>query len=282
MYNNKKLHLMSLALYFLKKAGVPSLALVAFLSLTSCSSSRTYYDIDGVYGAKKIYAEDTHSNGSYYQEYFKEKGEDADQYITDIENYSSYSVQNNYGAWGDDSSDSATNIFYDSGWYSPWGWSYGFGWGYGSYWGWGYPYSGWYGGWGYPYYYSNLYASKSYYRRPLNRSVSPVNARNNQFRSTSFRNNERIAPRRTLSQPSNQSRSTDRSDQRFSNSRRDTNWNTNRGNISRDTPRSINTSRSTLGSGRSLNTASPSPRMSSGSSRGFGGGGAPMRSSGRR
>lgn len=159
------------------------------IALTACSGlNQKPYDVDGIYNNSKIVVEDTHEKSAYYSEYFKQKEEEANQYFTDVENYSSNYNEGN-GAWGDTTSE--TRIVYNypysyfgfgypyGGWYDSWGWGFGFGWGFG--WGypyygygWGYPYYGW--GWGYPYYSGRTLSRSNSYRSLTSRQMALSNA----------------------------------------------------------------------------------------------------------
>ncbi len=157
------------------------------IALTACSGlNQKPYDVDGIYNNSKIVVEDTHEKSAYYSEYFKQKEEEANQYFTDVENYSSNYNEGN-GAWGDTTSE--TRIVYNypysyfgfgypyGGWYDSWGWGFGFGWGFG----WGYPYYGYgwgypYYGWGYPYYSGRTLSRSNSYRSLTSRQMALSNA----------------------------------------------------------------------------------------------------------
>lgn len=267
---------------FLKKLALPSAAFLGVMSLYSCSSSRPYYDIDGVYTSTPVYRNDTNEHNLYYESYFKEKGQDADLYVTDIDQYSSYNASN-YSNFGAEDTSTTLYLYTDMFWgfnnYMGWGWNYG----------WGYPYSGWYGAWGYPYYgyygyygypYYSRNTSYSPYRQPMSRSVTAARGTQRNLQSRTL-NEQRMVPRKTFSAPSRTISTFGPDESRFSD-RRSTNFNNDSSSNSRTSNQGIQRSRGTINTGRSVETPS-TPRMSSGSSRGFGGGGsAPMRSSGRR
>ena len=295
---------MSSTIKILSKGWLPGIAGAVLLSLTACSSSRPYYDTDGIYNNRPVVVNDTNENSAYYEQYFKEKGQDAQEYFTDIENYSSYSSGKNYGGWGENTSNTNIYMYNDPnwGWGAPWGWNGG--WGYGGYfgwgwdfgWGWGSPwgwYGGWYGGWGSPWgwgwnngwgypYYNNRYVSHSRNVRPMGRTVYSNN-RGLSTRGvyTNNRTNTRVVPRKTFSQPTGRIITNEANRSRFNNDRNTQNiWQNDR-SLNRRKNDTFNNSRSTINRG-SNNRSISTPRMSTGSSRGFGGGSAPMRSSGRR
>lgn len=185
------------------------------ISLTGCSSlNQKPYDVDGIYNNSKIVVEDTHEKGAYYAEYFKEKEEEANQYFTDVENYSSNYTQGN-GAWGDTTSE--TQIVYNYP-YSYFGWGYPFGGWYDSYWGFGFGY-GWGGYWGYPYYgYGWGYPYYGYGGRTLSRSNSYRTLTNRQLSTASGRgmNNSSLNSRSLRSSSLNSTRNSLKSDRTFS------------------------------------------------------------------
>jgi|SRR5690554_546413 len=195
-----------------------SLLISGGIVLTACSSlNQRPYDVDGIYNNSKIVVEPTHNNAKYYDDYFKEKSEDGQEYFTDVDNYSS-GYNQAYGGWGDQTSE--TQIIYNyphyadwgwgypyGGWYgSNWGWSLGFGYGWGNYcgypnygWGWGYPYFGGYHGyygWGYPYYLQRNVSRNNSYRALSARSMSRTGLSNTNSRN--LRTNSLTTGRTTL------------------------------------------------------------------------------------
>lgn len=246
-------------------------------STSSCSLQQTYIDTDGIYNKERYKEPPTYNHTEYYQQYFKERAADAQEYVTDIENYSSYDNQG-YAGWGDNTSE--TNIYlYDN---SYWGYGgFGFGMGFGGWYGWGYPgwygspYWGWgYGGWGYPYYghrYRNVSYSSNRRMYNDNRYITNNSYRNSRNVSD-VRNTRSVTPRRTISTPAVVS---DRISRNNSNSRFD-NTSRSRSSYRND---SFNNNRS---NNTRFNSSSSSPRMSTGSPRMSTGGGGGRISTGRR
>ena len=208
--------------------------------LASCGSYQYVgQDDDGIYRTTERTAEsheiaehqeETPAQGSsYYQNYFKEKSQeldnfqDEDLYFTDIDAYEGdYDVENdsityqgNYTGWGQDNSDVTINVYGGHLFNSIYGnrpfypsWTYNYGYGYGSLWGYGYTDSYWcppyygsiYAGWnswnyGYPYYYG--YRNR-YYGNYYNRYNSYYNGRSlayNSGRRGSIYNNSNLTGR---------------------------------------------------------------------------------------
>jgi len=279
----------------LRIGGLASLFGAVLLSTTSCSLQQSYIDTDGIYNKERHKEPVTYNNTDYYQQYFKERASDANEYVTDIDNYSSYNNQG-YAGWGDNNTDTDVYLFNNSYWgYGGFGFGYGFGmgfggwygsWGYpGWYGGWGYPgwgYGGWYGGWGYPYY-GNSYRNVSYAnsRRVYNdnRYVSSNNSIRNSrgVNNAASRDYRSVTPRRTISTPAvlNDRSFTRDSNTRFNNNTNSRNQNNYR-NDSFNNNRSSNTRFNSNSSAPRMNT-SPAPRMSTG-----GGGGRSVGGGGRR
>ena len=169
------------------KAQNPAVALLAIaLVFTSCGSYQyAGEDNDGVYGTTETpveYTEDVaqtrDNNGSYYENYFKEKSIEFNQeneIFTDIDayegEYAEQSPNQNeeqyYAGWGQNNDDVTVNIysgfsgynFYNPWWYRP----YRYGYGYSPYWSLGWGYSGFYDPFWCPPYYGGFYGGYSFY-----------------------------------------------------------------------------------------------------------------------
>jgi hypothetical protein len=188
--NNKKLNDMKTYNFSTRNSLLKSVIGLLGLTVVSCGTyqNKSYYDNDGIYGAKTQEREVVSAdNGNKpvseanqkYKEYF---GSNANNYsmdqsetFTDVENYSSENdtIENgdykSYAAWGDNDKDVTINVYnndwgwnnyYDGYWnnywaYRPWGYGIYLGWNSWNY-GWNNPYwgySGYYGlGWYNPYY----------------------------------------------------------------------------------------------------------------------------------
>lgn len=260
---------------------------IVVISITSCSSFKnsSYYDSDGIYSSSdretSIDNNQTYTQtkpNSVYVDKFRQIQNDFEEteYFTDVDSYTSnrtdtvYVIDKSYAGWGNNSSDVNIN-YYNNGWNN---WGYGFnswygpGWNNGFYfgnpWGFGFNY-----GWNnwlspYPYYWWNGWYPNNYYRSPGRRGMNgyyPSNfGRNSRRTATISRGSTRIGNSTIRSNTRNNSSNTNprstASPRSNSNPRNST-----------TSPRNTNTPRSTTPT-RSFS----SPRSSSPSSGGFGGG----------
>ncbi|WP_143106337.1 hypothetical protein [Pustulibacterium marinum] len=296
--------------------------------LISCGTyqNSSYYDNDGIYntaysgpGSEVRVAETAPSkdiSADAYRDYFNQVAvdyeyveQDSTNVFTDIESYASvnddstnvaaktavnYDYVDNYGGWGQNTTDVTVNI-YDNGPY--WGWNnyyygwnnpyYNYGWGWNRYWGWNSPYYGWSVGFGNPYWYGGFYGGFNpyygyyspyyygngyYYGSPYYR-----NGRQNVAYATGRRGSTRTSlassARRNTHTLNNSSRGGSSIRSRINNSNRSLTRTIDRSQVSvdrngrgnntvRSTPRSINTTRSntTISPNYRRRTYTPSTR----------------------
>ncbi|CAN1488301.1 hypothetical protein MCEGE10_00134 [Flavobacteriaceae bacterium] len=225
--------------YLSSEKSIPIYYYIFLISIfiSSCSSykSSSYYDKDGIYGYQENEREKNVNtkNSDKYRDYFSSLREDTPQeeVLTDIDNYSSYSENNqnenfsenpaqSYSGWGNNQQP-INVIINDNNWgWNNWGWNnfgYGSNWNYGWNWnlgwnswygpniGYGWGWNNWYGpnygfnGWGWNNFYNGNYGG--FYGNNFNNNYSYSNGIRGRYR----RDNGRYTSRRNNTETFNNS-----------------------------------------------------------------------------